>query len=272
MMRALYTAASGMMAQQLNIDNISNNLANVQSVGFKKSRVDFQDLLYAHMQDPNATATGGTQIGMGVRVASTQKQFSQGSVQRTDSPYDLAIQGDGFFTVKTPDGEAYTRDGSLKYDSTKGEIVNGAGFSVLSKDPSSGKISYGLKMPKDATNFTVDPDGMVHVTDKEGKDVKIGQLMLTKFLNPNGLKAIGGNLYVNSPDMRGIAGSHTVGAPNDTKLGTGGIAQGHLEKSNINVVEEMISIVQAQRAFEMSQKGVQAADEMMRMTNQMQKG
>lgn len=270
MMRALYTAASGMMAQQLNIDNISNNLANVQSVGFKKSRVDFQDLLYAHMQDPNATSTGGTQIGMGVRVASTQKHFTQGSVQRTDNPYDLAIQGDGFFTVKTPDGEAYSRDGSLKYDATKGEITNGAGFSIMVKDDKG--VHYGLKMPKDATNFTVDPDGVVHVTDKEGKDLKIGQLMLTKFLNPNGLKAIGGNLYVNSPDMKGIAGSHTVGTPNDKKLGFGGIAQGHLEKSNINVVEEMISIVQAQRAFEMSQKGVQAADEMMRMTNQMQKG
>jgi flagellar basal-body rod protein FlgG len=260
-----------MMAQQLNIDNISNNLANVQSVGFKKSRVDFQDLLYAHMQDPNATATGGTQIGMGVRVASTQKQFTQGSVQRTDSPYDLAIEGDGFFTVNTPDGPAYTRDGSLKYDASKGEIVNGAGFSLLTKD-AAGHVHYGLKMPKGATNFTVDPDGMVHVTDMAGKDVKIGQVMLTKFLNPNGLKAIGGNLYVNSPDMHGVAGSHVVGTPNDKKMGFGGIAQGHLEKSNINVVEEMVAIVQAQRAFEMSQKGVQAADEMMRMTNQMQKG
>ncbi|NDD30760.1 MAG: flagellar hook-basal body complex protein [Proteobacteria bacterium] len=271
MMRALYTAASGMMAQQLNIDNISNNLANVQSVGFKKSRVDFQDLLYAHMQDPNATATGGTQIGMGVRAASTQKNFTQGTVQRTDSPYDLAVQGDGFITVSTPDGEAYTRDGALKYDATKGEIVNAAGFSILAKD-SSGKVHYGVKMPNGATNFTVDPDGTMHCTDAKGSDVKIGQLMLTKFLNPNGLKAIGGNLYVNSADMRGVAGSHVVGTPNDKNLGLGGIAQGHLEKSNINVVEEMISIVQAQRAFEMSQKGVQAADEMMRMTNQMQKG
>lgn len=271
MMRALYTAASGMMAQQLNIDNISNNLANVQSIGFKKSRVDFQDLLYAHMQDPNATATGGTQIGMGVRVASTQKMFSQGSVQQTDNPYDLAVEGEGFFTVQTPDGEAYTRDGSLQYDAAKGEVVNKSGYSLLVKGPN-GKLHYGLKMPKGATNFTVDVDGQVHVTEMGGKDVKIGQLMLTKFLNPNGLKAIGGNLYVNSADMRGVAGSHVVGTPTDKIMGLGGIAQGHLEKSNINVVEEMIGIVEAQRAFEMSQKGVQAADEMMRMTNQMQKG
>lgn len=271
MMRALYTAASGMMAQQLNIDNISNNLANVQSIGFKKSRVDFQDLLYAHMQDPNATATGGTQIGMGVRVASTQKLFSQGSVQRTDSPYDLAIEGEGFFAVQTPDGPAYTRDGTLKYDAASGEIVSNTGYPILVKG-TNGNVHYGLKMPKGATNFTVDPDGLVHVTDMAGKDVGIGRIMLTKFLNPNGLKAIGGNLYVNSPDMHSIAGSHVVGAPNDKNVGLGGIAQGHLEKSNINVVEEMIGIVQAQRAFEMSQKGVQAADEMMRLTNQMQKG
>jgi flagellar basal-body rod protein FlgG len=267
MMRALYTAASGMMAQQLNIDNISNNLANVQSVGFKKSRVDFQDLLYAHMQDPNATATSGTQIGMGVRVASTQKLFSQGTLQRTDNPYDMAIQGDGFFSVKTPDGVAYTRDGSFKFDGEKNEIVNSSGFSIEVKD-TQGHVGYGLKVPRGVTGVTVDPDGKIKGTDMGGKDVELGSIQLTKFLNPAGLKAVGGNLYLATP----IAGEHVTGSPNDTKLGMGGIAQGHIEKSNINVVEEMIGIVQAQRAFEMSQKGVQSADEMMRMTNQMQKG
>ncbi len=271
MMRSLYTAASGMMAQQVNIDNISNNLANVQSTGFKKSRVDFEDLLYAHMKDPNATATGGTQIGMGVRVTSTQRMFTEGRLQRTDSPYDMAIQGDGFFTVHTPNGVAYTRDGSLKYDGKKGEIVSGGGFPLLFRDMH-GHTEYGIKMPKGATNFTVGPDGMVTVTDMGGKQVKLGTIMLTRFLNPNGLKAVGGNLYLDSPDMHGMAGTRVVGAPADQSLGMGGIAQGYLEKSNINVVEEMVNIVQAQRAFEMSQKGVQAADEMMRLTNQMQKG
>lgn len=267
MMRALYTAASGMMAQQLNIDNISNNLANAQSVGFKKSRVDFEDLLYAHMQDPNATATSGTQIGMGVRVASTQKMFTQGSLQRTDNPYDMAIQGDGFFSVQTPDGVAYTRDGAFKFDGEKNQICNSAGFAIQVKDPH-GTVKYGLDVPRGVTGIQVEPDGKVKGTDLAGKEVELGTIELTKFLNPAGLKAIGGNLYLATP----IAGSHITGDPNDTKLGLGGIAQGHVEKSNINVVEEMINIVQAQRAFEMSQKGVQSADEMMRMTNQMQKG
>jgi flagellar basal-body rod protein FlgG len=267
MMRALYTAASGMMAQQLNIDNISNNLANVQSVGFKKSRVDFQDLLYAHMQDPNANATAGTQIGMGVRVASTQKLFTQGSLCRTDNPYDMAIQGDGFFAVKTPDGVAYTRDGAFKFDGEKGEITNAAGFSLQIKDPS-GHMGFGLKVPKGVTGITVDGEGNINGTDMAGKDVKLGTIMLTKFLNPAGLQAVGGNLYLPTP----IAGGHVTGVPNDKAQQLGGIAQGYVEKSNINVVEEMVAILQAQRAFEMSQKGVQAADEMMRMTNQMQKG
>jgi flagellar basal-body rod protein FlgG len=267
MMRALYTAASGMMAQQLNIDNISNNLANVQSVGFKKSRVDFQDLLYAHMQDPNATSTSGTQIGMGVRVASTQKLFTQGSLQRTDNPYDVAIQGDGFFSVKTPDGVAYTRDGAFKFDGEKNEITNASGFPIQVKQPN-GQVEYGLKVPRGVTGVSVDVDGKVKGTDLGGKEVELGTIVLSKFLNPAGMKAIGGNLYLATP----IAGSHVTGNPNDTDKGFGGLAQGHVEKSNINVVEEMINIVQAQRAFEMSQKGVQAADEMMRMTNQMQKG
>jgi flagellar basal-body rod protein FlgG len=256
-----------MMAQQLNIDNISNNLANVQSAGFKKSRVVFQDLLYAHMQDPNATSTSGTQIGMGVRVASTQKLFTQGSLSRTDNPYDMAIQGDGFFSVKTPDGVAFTRDGSFKFDGEKNEIVNAAGFPIQIKDMA-GNVGYGLKVPRGVTGITVQDDGLVKGTDLAGKEVELGHIQLTKFLNPAGLKAIGGNLYLATP----IAGSSVTGQPNDTNLGFGGIAQGHVEKSNINVVEEMINIVQAQRAFEMSQKGVQAADEMMRMTNQMQKG
>ena len=138
MMRSLYTAASGMMAQQMNMDNISNNLANVQSTGFKKTRVDFQDLLYATMQDPGTEATAGTQIGMGVRASSTERMFSQGSLQKTSNPYDVAIQGDGFFKVTMPDGtSAYTRDGAFKYDGDKGEIVTSAGQSL------------GIAVPKD---------------------------------------------------------------------------------------------------------------------------
>ncbi len=255
MMRSLYTAASGMMAQQMNMDNISNNLANVQSTGFKKTRVDFQDLLYATMQDPGTEATAGTQIGMGVRASSTERMFSQGSLQKTGNPYDVAIQGDGFFKVSMPDGtSAYTRDGAFKYDGDKGEIVTSAGQSL------------GIAVPKDVTNIEVRPNGEVFGVriDGDGQPEKIAQVKLTRFLNPAGLQAIGGNLYVETP----VAGAKTESIPGEDGLGV--LAQGHLEKSNINVVEEMISIVQAQRAFEMNQKGVQAADEMMRMTNQLQ--
>lgn len=257
MMRALYTAASGMMAQQLNIDNISNNLANYQSTGFKKSRVDFQDLLYATMRDPGTEATAGTQIGMGVRAASTQRNFGQGSLQKTNNPYDVAIQGDGFFKVNLPDGTtAFTRDGAFKYDGETQQITTGAGHPV------------GVSIPKDVTNIEVRPDGSVFGVriNGDGQSEKIGQIKLTRFLNPAGLQAIGGNLYVETP----VAGAKSEDIPGQNGMGV--LAQGHLEKSNINVVEEMISIVQAQRAFEMNQKGVQAADEMMRMTNQLQRG
>jgi flagellar basal-body rod protein FlgG len=262
MMRSLYTAASGMMAQQTNIDTISNNLANVQSTGFKKSRVEFEDLLYAHSQDPNTDATAGTQVGLGTRVTATEKQFSQGSLLTTNNPYDVAIQGDGFFAVQTPDGVQYSRDGAFKYDANKGEIVNTDGFSLQTDR------GFGLKVPKDCTSIQVSPDGKVSGVNATGDKMELGRIVLTRFLNPAGLRAVGGNLYRETP----VAGTKTVGTPGDEKHGFGITVQGSLEKSNINVVEEMINIVQSQRAFEMAQKGVQAADEMMRNTNQMSKG
>ncbi|MBI3926730.1 MAG: flagellar basal-body rod protein FlgG [Armatimonadetes bacterium] len=257
MMRALYTAASGMMAQQLNIDNISHNLANYQSVGFKKSRVTFEDLLYATMKDPGQEGTPGTQIGMGVRSAGTQRMFAQGTLQDTGNPYDVGIQGEGFFKVLMPDGtEAYTRDGSFKYDGDTGELTTSSGYPI------------GVKIPKDLTNIEVTPEGEVKGVriNGDGKPEKVGQIKLSRFLNPSGLQATGGNLYVETE----LAGAKTEDVPGANGLGV--LAQGHLEKSNINIVEEMINIVQAQRAFEMNQKGVQAADEMMRMTNQLQRG
>lgn len=257
MMRALYTAASGMMAQQLNIDNISHNLANYQSTGFKKSRVTFEDLLYATLKDPGSEATAGTQIGMGVRAASTQRQFSQGTLQKTGNPFDVGIQGEGFFKVLMPDGTvAYTRDGSFKYDGKTQQLTTGSGYPI------------GVEIPKDLTNVQVGPDGSVTGVriNGEGKPEEIGQIKVVRFLNPAGLKAIGGNLFVETD----VSGARSEGTPGQD--GMGALAQFHLEKSNINIVEEMISIVQAQRAFEMNQKGVQAADEMMRMTNQLQRG
>ena len=258
MMRSLYTAASGMMAQQQNIDNISNNLANYQSTGFKKARVSFEDLLYATMDSPGAEATGGkTQIGMGVRTVATEKMFTQGQLQATNNPYDVAIQGEGFFKVQLPDGgSAYTRDGAFQYDAKTSQLKNASGCTL------------GIQIPKDMTNIEITSEGVVKGVrlNGDGKPETIGQIKLTRFLNPNGLQAIGGNLFKATE----ACGAATEDVPN--KNGLGAVCQGHLEKSNINIVEEMIAIVQAQRSFEMNQKGVQAADEMMRQTNQLQRG
>ena len=256
MMRSLYTAASGMMASQMNIDNISNNLANYQSTGFKKARVSFEDLLYSQMDTPGAEGVGGkTQVGMGVRTVNTQKMFTQGQLQQTNSPYDVAIQGEGFFKVRLPDGrDGYTRDGAFQYDAKSGELKNSSGATL------------GIKVPSDVTNIEIGSDGVVKGTRMNSeKPEVIGQIKLTKFLNPTALQAVGGNLYLPNE----ACGAHIEGIPG--KSGLGVVAQGHLEKSNINIVEEMIAIVQAQRSFEMNQKGVQAADEMTKMTNQMQR-
>lgn len=257
MMRALYTAASGMMAQQTNIDNISNNLANYQSTGFKKSRVSFEDLLYSTMETPGAEATGGkTQIGMGVRTMSTQRMFSQGQLQETKNPYDMAIDGEGFFKVQLPDGHtAYTRDGQFKLNENKELCLNNG-------------ASLGIKVPEDMTNIEITPKGEIRGTrlNGDGKPERLGQITVTKFLNPTALQAIGGNLYMETP----ACGSKVEDVPGSNGIGV--LSQGYLEKSNINIVEEMINIVTAQRSFEMNQKGVQAADEMMRSTNQLQRG
>ena len=254
-MRALYTAASGMMAQQMNIDNVSNNLANYQTTGYKKSSVSFEDLLYATMQEPGTDATAGTQIGMGVRATSTDRLFTQGQMQKTGNPYHMAIDGEGFFKVNMPNGKtAYTRAGDFTYNGDTNQITTRAGHSL------------GITIPEGYSNIEITPKGEVRGISGESADGKpetLGQITLTKFLNPSGLKAVGGNMFVETD----VSGSKVEGAPGDERLGLGAVAQGHLEKSNINIVEEMISIVQAQRSFEMSQKGVQSADEMMKMSN-----
>ncbi len=254
MLRGLYTAASGMTAQQMNIDNIANNLANIQTTGYKKSRYDFQDLLYSHEQDPGTEATAGSQIGMGVRAACTQQIFTDGSLLQTGRDLDVAVQGTGFFEVTLPNNKkAYTRDGSLKMDG-EGNLLTGAGYNL------------GVKIPKDVTGLIIEADGTLKATPLNStKAVEIGKLSLVRFLNPAGLKAMGSNLYERTP----IAGDMFKGSPGKDSLGT--LAQGHLEKSNVNVIEEMISIVSAQRAYEMNQKGVQASDEMVKMANQLQR-
>lgn len=258
MMRALYTAASGMMAQQLNIDNITNNLANVNSTAYKKSRVEFSDLLYANMQDSSG-APEGAQIGLGVRSATTQRLYNTGTLEQTGNNFDVAIQDQpgavSFMSVTLPSGEiVYTRDGALQRDG-QGNLTTSAGFPI------------GIRVPADVTNVTIDPNGQVKGTPVAGTEPQLlGQIKLTRFLNPAGLQALGGNLYRATT----AAGEKITATPGEN--GTGTVAQGFLEKSNVNVVEEMINIIQAQRAYEMNSKSVQSADEMMRMTNQLQKG
>ena len=259
MMRALYTAASGMMAQQMNIDNVSNNLANYQTTGYKKSSVSFEDLLYATMQEPDTKATAGTQIGMGVRATSTDRLFTQGSLQKTGNPFHVGIEGNGFFKVNLPGGKVgFTRAGDFRYNGKTNEVTTSAGHSL------------GIKIPSNFSNIKISPTGEVTGVSNasaDGKPETLGQIKLVKFLNPSGLKALGGNMFAETD----VSGAKVEGNPGDKALGLGALAQGHLEKSNINIVEEMISIVQAQRSFEMSQKGVSAADEMMKMTNQLQR-
>jgi flagellar basal-body rod protein FlgG len=262
MMRGLWTAASGMTAQQTNLDIIANNLANVNTAGFKKSRADFQDLVYQTMWAAgSATGDGakvptGLQIGLGVRPAAVQKVFTPGSFSRTGNPFDLAIEGDGFFSVTTPDGTlAYTRDGAFKPDDT-GRLVNSDGY-VLSPE---------VTIPAGATNITVGPDGTVTVTMPGQTDpVQVTRIQVTRFPNPAGLSSIGHNLYAPS----GASGTPMTGDPGTQGLGT--IAQNTLEMSNVAVVEEMVNMIVAQRAYETNSKAIQAADDMLQMANQLRR-
>ncbi len=253
MMRGLYTGASGMMSQQVNMDVISNNLANINTTGFKKGRVNFQDLMYDNLSDAGNNPMGA-QVGMGVREVGTEQTFTQGSMQQTNDPFDLAIQGNGFFMVTQPDGtKAYTRDGSFSVN-PQGQMVTSTGDMV------------GVTIPPGATDVKIAGDGTVTaVLAGQREAIPIGSIQLVDFVNPQGLKAMGGNKYITT----NASGPAQMGKPGEKNMGS--IAQGYLEKSNINVVEEMISIIQAQRAYEINQKGVQAADQMQKLANQLKR-
>ncbi|MBI2369964.1 MAG: flagellar basal-body rod protein FlgG [Deltaproteobacteria bacterium] len=258
MIRALWTASSGMSAQQLNLDVVSNNLANVNTVGFKRSRTDFQDLLYQSLRFPGAASAAdnqiptGVQIGHGVRPTGVIRFFAQGDYQQTGNQLDLAIEGDGFFQVQQPNGEtAYSRAGAFKQDS-QGRIVTSDGYVVLPT----------LTIPSDATGITVGADGTISV-QKAGQTApsQVGQLQIARFVNPAGLNSIGRNLYLPTAS----SGDPTTGTPGQNGLGT--ISQGYLEMSNVSVVEEMVNLIIAQRAYEANSKAVQTADEMLQMAN-----
>jgi flagellar basal-body rod protein FlgG len=262
--RALRTAASGMFAQQINIEVISNNIANINTTGYKKNKADFQDLMYQEVNiNPLSSTTPGVeetttskiQIGNGVKPASTQKIFKQGDITATNNQLDLAIQGEGFFQVKKNDGTfAYTRDGSFKLDSD-GKIVTASGYEL---DP-------GLSLNSDITSFSISKDGVVSTSDTSGNSATLGNVELARFINTGGLIALGDNLYAESP----ASGRPILGTPGAE--GFGEINQGYLESSNVDIVEEMISMISAQRAYEINSKTVQTVEEMMTMANNLKR-
>lgn len=261
MIRSLSVAATGMEAQQLNIDIISNNLANVNTAGFKKSRGDFQDLLYQTIVPAGAASSGSTQaptgiqVGMGVKAAAVQKIFTQGEYQQTGNPLDIAIEGDGFIQVMQPDGQiAYSRAGALKLDS-EGKIVTSDGYSV---EPN-------ITIPSTATSISIGSSGIVSVRDANGSVTDVGQIELAKFLNPAGLNSIGKSLYLTTPS----SGEAVTGTPGLEGFGT--ISQGFLEMSNVNVVQEMVNMIVAQRAYEVNSKAIQTADEMLQRANELKR-
>jgi len=262
MVRSLYSAATGMEAQKLNIDVIANNLANVNTVGFKKSRADFQDLLYQAISAPGAASADGVvipsgiQVGLGVKPVAVQKIFQQGDFMTTGNNLDLVIEGDGFFQIRMPDDTtSYTRSGALKMDN-EGRVVNSDGY----------PLEPAITIPENTLNITVGSDGRVTVLQAGNTTpTEIGQIELARFINPGGLKAIGKNLFQET----GSSGEATTGNPSTEGLGT--LAQGFLEMSNVNVVEEMVNMIVSQRAYEVTSKAVQASDEMLQTANNMKR-
>ncbi len=262
MIRSLWTAATGMQAQTSNIDVISNNLANVNTAGFKRSRADFQDLLYDTMRPPGASNGGdsqvptGIQIGHGTRTVSTHKIFVQGDFQNTQNELDMAIEGKGFFQIVQANGDiGYTRAGNFKIDS-EGRIVSPDGFLM---EPE-------ITIPVDALAISIGSTGIVEVLQAgQAQPTQIGTLELARFVNPAGLQSIGRNLFIGT----GASGEATTGQPGEDGFGT--IAQGYLEMSNVSVVDEMVNMITAQRAYEINSKAIQAADDMLQTANNLKR-
>ena len=254
MIRALSTAASGMFAQQLHIDNIANNLANVNTTGFKKSRTEFQDLIYQNLREAGVPKAQGNvlptelQVGHGVRPVATQKMMTQGDLLQTGNSLDMAIEGNGFFQIRRLDGSlGYTRDGSLKV-SSEGVMVTADGLTL---EPS-------ITIPENTQSVQITRDGIVSaLIAGESEPVEIGAIELATFINSAGLRSIGQNLYVETS----ASGPATVSTPGLDNLGT--LAQGFLEGANVQVVEEMVDMITAQRAYEVNSRAIRAADEML---------
>ncbi|MEW6507389.1 MAG: flagellar basal-body rod protein FlgG [Bacteroidota bacterium] len=263
--RALRTAASGMYAQQINIEVISNNIANISTTGFKKNKAEFQDLMYQQVTiNPLSTSTPGIaesstnkiQVGNGVKPASAQKIFKQGDVTPTNNLFDFAIKGEGFFQVKKSDGTfAYTRDGSFKVNAD-GRLVTASGY-ILEPD---------FTLNSDVVGISVSKDGIVEAIQNDQSTITLGTIELARFMNNGGLVSIGDNLYEESPS----SGQPILGTPGSQ--GFGEIHQGFLESSNVDIVEEMISMIAAQRAYEINSKTVKTVEEMMTLANNLKRG
>ncbi len=260
MLRAFSTAATGMTAQQMTVNTIANNLANMNTVGFKRSMIDFQDLVYLSLAEPGReTAAGveaptGFELGSGVRPASTLKVFTQGEMENTGRALDLAVQGDGFFCIRLPSGEEqYTRDGSFRVNA-QGELVNANGYVV---EP-------GITIPQDTRSISVGHDGTVTVfqgSDQTGS--QLGTIKLVRFRNPSGLSAKGGNLLSATP----ASGNPVEGTAGED--GFGSIQAGFLERSNVQMVTELVSLITAQRAYEINSRAIRAGDEMLETANRL---
>ncbi|WP_306029845.1 MULTISPECIES: flagellar basal-body rod protein FlgG [unclassified Stappia] len=257
-MKALHIAATGMRAQELNVEVISNNVANMRTTGYKRQRADFQDLLYQNLRrmGTNSSANGtvvptGVQIGSGVKTASTARIMSQGNLTQTGKELDVAVRGEGFFQIQMPDGgTAYTRDGSFERD-PNGQLVTIDGYAILP----------GIVIPEDARDITISTDGQVQVLDANNAVQQLGQIQTARFINKSGLEAIGDNLFLPTES----SGAAIVGTPGEA--GFGDLMQKHLEMANVEAVGEISDLIAAQRAYEMNSRIIKAADEMSATTS-----
>lgn len=260
MIRSLWISKTGMEAQQTQLDHISNNLANVATSGYKRAHAQFEDLIYQNLRQSGAASSEqtqlptGLQVGLGTRAVATTRNFSQGNLQQSGGNLDVAIKGNGFFQISTPDGgTAYTRDGSFKLDS-QGQIVTNTGYLV----------QPGITIPANAQSVTIAADGTVSVgLPGQAQPQTVGQLQLATFINPTGLEPRGGNLFGETASS---------GAPETAAAGTAGLGtlqQGFLETSNVNVVEELVSMIQTQRAYELNSKAISTSDQMLQRLAQL---
>lgn len=260
MIKSLYTAATGMKVQQLSLDVVANNLANVNTTGFKKSQVSFEDLLYVSLRRPGTDVSDGIrapvglEVGSGSRAVATTKLFSNGVLEITNRPLDVAIQGDGFLQVTDPQGQLkYTRNGNLQRDGATGNLVTADGLT----------LSPAITVPQDATSISIGLDGTVQAESSAtpGTSTQVGRITLARFVNPSGLLSQGGSYYIETP----ASGPATVANPGEQ--GTGTLQQGFLEKSNVDVVSELVNLIIAQRAYEVNSRAIRSSDEMLQATN-----